>query len=322
MNAHIDVALEVLSTEKNGLEALADALREGGPLASAFVAAIDLIKKMDGRVIVTGMGKSGHIGRKIAATLASTGTPASFVHPGEASHGDLGMIGEKDIVLAISNSGDTPELGDIIAYSGRFNIPLIAITSGPDSALGKAADALLLLPKAAEACGITRAPTTSTTITLALGDALAVALLRDRGFSASDFRNFHPGGKLGAAFRKVRDLMHADRDMPLCPPDTTISEAVTIISAQGFGCIGVIDEERLVGMVTDGDLRRHFDPTLPGRTVGEIMTRQPMTVSPDTLAAEALGLISDRRITALFVVEDGRPVGLLHVHDCLSTGVI
>ncbi|MEE9329940.1 MAG: KpsF/GutQ family sugar-phosphate isomerase, partial [Parvularculaceae bacterium] len=273
--------------------------------------------------IVTGMGKSGHIARKIAATLASTGQPAMYVHPGEASHGDLGMIGQGDLVLALSNSGETPELGDIIAYCGRFHIPLLAITSGATSSLAKGADHLLLLPAAKEACGETRAPTTSTTMSLALGDALAVALLRDKGFSASDFRNYHPGGKLGAAFKQVRHMMHDHKELPLVDAETKMDEAVRVMGQCGFGCVGLVDGSgQLIGIVTDGDLRRHFDDSLPQRLARDIMTSDPLTVQPDTMAAEALAILSEKRITALFVVENGKPIGLLHVHDCLDIGVI
>lgn len=325
MSDYLTSAMDVIDTEINGLKELSHDLSSSSnsTLSAAFVKAVELIKASSGRTIVTGMGKSGHIARKIAATLASTGEPASFVHPGEASHGDLGMIGTQDVVLALSNSGETPELSDIIAYCGRFNIPLISMTSGEASALGKAADALLLLPKAKEACGETRAPTTSTTMSLALGDALAVALLRDKGFSASDFRNFHPGGKLGAALRKVGDLMNQASKLPIVQKDQPVSEVVQEISSHGFGCVGITDADgKLIGMITDGDLRRHFDESLPSQTAESIMTENPITVAPDTLAAEALSILSEKQITALFVCVDEKPVGLLHVHDCLSIGVV
>ena len=321
MSDYITSAKDVLSIEINGLKELADSL--DGTNTASFTKAVDLIKAATGRTIITGMGKSGHIARKIAATLASTGEPASYVHPGEASHGDLGMIGTEDVVLALSNSGETPELSDIIAYCGRFNIPLIAMTSGETSALGKAADALLLLPKAKEACGETRAPTTSTTMSLALGDALAVALLRDKGFSASDFRNYHPGGKLGAALRKVGDLMSQASDLPIVNADQNVTEVVKEISKHGFGCVGITDDQgALIGMITDGDLRRHFDTDLPNQIASKIMTADPLTISPETLAADALSILSEKQITALFVCVDKKPVGLLHVHDCLTVGVV
>ncbi len=325
MTDYLKIAKEVLAIEIKGLEAILTELDDGtgSELSVAFLKAVDLIKQSSGRVIVTGMGKSGHIAKKIAATFASTGEPASFVHPGEASHGDLGMISQNDIVLALSNSGETPELRDVLGYCGRFNIPLLAITSGAGSTLEQAADASLLLPAAQEACGETRAPTTSTTMALALGDALAVALLRSKGFTASDFQNYHPGGKLGAALRKVKDLMHSETSVPLCSLDTPIPDAVKKVSEAGFGCIGVLDKNgNLAGIITDGDLRRHYNDNNPGQCAAEIMTKNPKTVTPDTLAAEALSILSDQRITALFVLQNEKPVGLLHVHDCLSIGVV
>ncbi|MGV6800485.1 MAG: KpsF/GutQ family sugar-phosphate isomerase [bacterium] len=324
MSKHINIAKEVLQIESEGINKLSDEFSASdSQLALAFSAAVERINAIQGRVIVTGMGKSGHIGRKIAATLASTGVPASYVHPGEASHGDLGMIAATDIVLALSNSGETPELRDILAYCGRFNIPLIAITSGAGSELDKAATISLLLPAAEEACEITRAPTTSTTMALIMGDALAVALLREKNFSSTDFRNFHPGGKLGAALKKVRDIMHEDHELPLCAEDTKIVDAIDMISQHGFGCVGVINPSgHLIGMVTDGDVRRHLTGNVINEPVSTIMTKQPITVTADTIAAEALGLLSGRRITALFVLEDRTPIGLLHVHDCLSIGVV
>lgn len=324
MSNAAQTAADVIETEMAGLAALQRALRGlSDPLARAFEAAVALVENATGRIIVTGMGKSGHVGRKIAATLASTGAPASFVHPGEASHGDLGMIGRGDIILALSNSGETPELGDIIAYAGRFDIPLIAITSDAESALARASAVQLILPAAQEACAVTRAPTTSTTMMVALGDALAVAVLRRKGFTASDFHNFHPGGKLGAALKRVTDLMH-HKEMPLCRPQDTVEQAVAIITETGFGCVGAVDESgKLVGMVTDGDLRRHFGRSLSAARVGDIMTRDPLVVAEDSLAAEALALLSARKITAVFIVDAGcKPLGLLHVHDCLSVGVV
>ena len=317
---YIDIALDVLKLEMQGLAALSASL-ESGPSAQNFVRAVEIIKAAPGRVIVSGMGKSGHIGKKIAATLASTGEPASFVHPGEASHGDLGMISGSDVVLALSNSGETKELSDIIAYCGRFNIPLISITSGHESSLATASDVCLLLPKADEACGETRAPTTSTTMTLALGDALCVALLRDKGFAAKDFKNFHPGGKLGAALRKVGDIMSPPDRLPLCAPDVSISEASQIIAKNNFGCVGITKDDRLIGVITDGDLRRHMSADLHTKTAADVMTKSPVFVTPDTLAADALGLMSQKHITSLFVCDGGRPIGLLHIHDMLELGV-
>lgn len=319
--AFLKTAREVIALERDGLDALSAALRGDLPLGQSFVKAVDLIKSARGRIIVSGMGKSGHIGRKIAATLASTGEPASFVHPGEASHGDLGMISKDDIVLALSNSGETAELSDIIGYCGRFDIPLMAITSGTDSTLGQAADICLGLPKCPEACGETRAPTTSTTMTLALGDALCVALLRDKGFQASDFKNFHPGGKLGAALRKVSDIMARHDRLPLCAPDDSIADVTQIIARDNFGCVGIVEGEALVGVITDGDLRRALTPDLMTKTASDVMTRNPVFVTEDTLAADALGLLTSKHITALFVCRDNRPVGLVHIHDMLSLGV-
>ncbi len=320
----LPVGADVLGVESEGLLALKAGLENpNSPLAQGFFAAFETIQASKGRVVVTGMGKSGHIGRKLAATLASTGTLATFVHPAEASHGDLGMIGDEDVVIGLSNSGETPELGDVIAYCGRFDIPLIAITSGATSALGSASDILLPLPPVAEACGETRAPTTSTTMTLAIGDALAVALLRSQGFSKDDFQIYHPGGKLGASLKKVRHLMPAGRALPLAPLGTPMQDALGTLNKGGFGCVGITDEMGLlVGIITDGDVRRRLDDGVMTKPVDEVMTKGPKTVSPDTLAAEALGILSKTRITALFIVEDGKPVGLLHVHDMLDVGVV
>ncbi len=323
MSAPRNTALEVLQTERDGIDALMSGLSdETGALAAAFQSAVETIKDSAGRVIVTGMGKSGHIARKMAATFASTGTPSLYVHPGEASHGDLGMIADSDVVIALSNSGETPELGDIIGYCGRFDIPLIGMTAGATSTLAEGSNILLLVPKSPEACGITKAPTTSTTQMLALGDALAVALLRLKGFSARDFHTFHPGGKLGAALKRVTDLMH-HKKMPLCAPDASIAQVVEAISLSGFGCCGIVEDRRLVGIITDGDLRRAF-PAPPRNTVArDIMTRSPHTIDQSGLAAEALSLLSEYKITALFIVnQEHEPVGLIHVHDCLAIGVV
>ncbi|MBB4659141.1 KpsF/GutQ family sugar-phosphate isomerase [Parvularcula dongshanensis] len=323
MSRALETAAAAVRTERCGVDALLGALDDPAtPLARAFDAAFDALLHTPGRVIVTGMGKSGHVARKIASTLASTGQRAAFVHPGEASHGDLGMIGEEDVVLALSNSGETPELGSIVTYCSRFGVPLIAVTSVPQSSLSKAADIVLPLPDAEEACRATRAPTTSTTLAVVLGDALAVALLDARGFTSDDFRTLHPGGKLGASLKRVRDLMHEGRELPLVPLRTPVREAVSVLSRGGFGCVGVLDGDALVGIATDGDIRRHIGDDLDRLTVEAMMTRGPKTVSPDTLAAEALGILSRTKITALFVVEGTRPVGLLHVHDCLDTGVL
>ncbi len=312
----VAVGRRVLATEAEAIGAMADDLGE------AFVRAVEILFACKGRIVLTGMGKSGHVARKIAATMASTGAPAMFVHPAEASHGDLGMIGADDVVLGLSKSGEVRELADILVYATRFAIPLIAITANPDSALGKAATLVLKLPDAPEATGEVSAPTTSTTLQIALGDALAVALLERRGFTARDFHVFHPGGKLGAMLRTVGDLMHKLEEAPLAPEHTPMPEALRVMTQRKLGIVGVVSADgALIGVVTDGDLRRNFQD-LPGKTVGEIMTRNPKAVTPDTLAGDAARIMNDSRITALFVVRDGKPVGVLHVHDVLSAGVV
>ncbi len=312
----LDSARRVLRLEAEGIHALESTLGD------AFVDALDILSAVKGRVVVTGMGKSGHVGVKIAATLASTGTPAQYVHPGEASHGDLGMITDADVVLAVSNSGETQELRDLLEYTRRFTIPLIAITAKADSTLGEMADVTLLLPATPEACPMGLAPTTSTTTTLALGDALAVALLERRGFTPQDFQVLHPGGKLGQSLQRVSDLMHTGDEMPLCAADLAMGEAILIMNARAFGCVGVVAADgRLAGVVTDGDLRRHMDKGLLARRADEIMTSEPKHIRPQALAAEALALMNKYSITGLFVVEDGRPQGILHIHDCLRAGI-
>lgn len=311
----VAVARRVLATEAAGLAALAAALGAG------FVAALDLLAGARGRIVVTGVGKSGHVARKIAATLASTGTPAFFVHPAEARHGDLGMITEDDAVIALSYSGETMELSDIVVYTQRFKIPLVAITGGADSLLAKHADVTLLLPQSEEACPIGLAPTTSTTMMLALGDAIAVALMERTGFTPSDFHTFHPGGQLGRRLKLVGDLMHGGDELPLVRPDTPMSAALIEMSAKRFGCIGITDDAGiLVGVITDGDLRRHMSERLLTEPAAAIMTRDPQTIRVGATAAEALHIMSERSITVLFVVEDRRPVGVLHLHDCLRAG--
>ncbi len=317
------VARAVLTTEAAGLHALAAAL------GAEFSRAVDCLARASGRIVVSGMGKSGHVARKIAATLASTGTPAMFVHPAEASHGDLGMIVRGDAVLALSNSGETAELADLVAHARRFGLPLVAITARADSTLARAADVALLLPPAAEACPMGLAPTTSTTMQMALGDALAVALLTQRGFTAADFRDFHPGGRLGARLRRVRDLMHTGDAVPLAPPDMPMDRALVLMTGKRFGCLGVTSPEgALLGIVTDGDLRRAMGPDLLNRRVAEVMTRSPRTIGPDALAAEALHVMNarDRPVTALFVVgpddlRGERVEGILHIHDLLRAGL-
>jgi arabinose-5-phosphate isomerase len=314
-------ALRTVATERAGLDTLHQALANG--MGDGFAAAVAMIRAAGGRVIVSGMGKSGHVGRKIAATLASTGTPAHFVHPAEASHGDLGMVQPEDVVIALSWSGETAELAAIVAHTRRFRVGLIAITANGDSALGREADVTLLLPKAQEACPNGLAPTTSTTMQMALGDALAVALLEARGFSRQDFFVYHPGGKLGAQLKTVASIMHRDAALPLCGLDTAIADVVALISEKGFGCAVVVDADGvLAGVVTDGDLRRKLLRAGAGQRARDVMTANPRRISPDALAGEALEMVNRLRITALIVADDAdRPVGLVHVHDLLSLGV-
>ena len=315
-------ALRTVETERAGLNALSAALSDG--LGRPFAAAVETVHAATGKVVVSGVGKSGHIARKVAATLASTGTPAFFVHPTEAGHGDLGMITEGDVILALSWSGETSELRTLVEYAGRFRIPLIALTSAAESTLARGADVALVLPRVDEACPHGLAPTTSTLMQLAMGDALAIALLERRGFTAEKFRVLHPGGKLGASLHFVRDIMHSDDEMPLIAPDATMAEAVRIISDKGLGCVGVVDGAGLlVGIVTDGDLRRHMASDLLTRTVAEVMTRNPKTVPPDCLVGEALAMMNmtPRPFTVVFVVENGRPAGIVHMHDFLRIGV-
>jgi len=317
---HIASALRTLDTERDGVAALAAAMCDG--LGAPFVAAVEAIRNARGRVIVTGMGKSGHVGRKIAATLASTGTPAFFVHAADASHGDLGMITSDDVMLALSWSGETEELKDLINYSRRFRIALIAVTSSAESTLGKAADVVLAMPESREACPHNLAPTTSSLMQLAIGDALAIALLESRGFTAVDFGVFHPRGQLGAALKFVRDIMHAGAAVPLIKRGAPMSEAIVEMSAKGFGCVAVTDASgKLAGVVTDGDLRRHMRGDLLQAPVDDVMTASPKVVRPDQLASEALQLLNSSKITALVVVEAGRPVGIVHFHDLLRAGV-
>ena len=314
---HLASARRTLSLEIEGLKALMASL--DGP----FTEAVEALGTVAGRVVVTGMGKSGHVARKIAATLASTGTPAQFVHPGEASHGDLGMIVNGDAILAISKSGEVSELYSIISHAKRFAIPLIAITQERASALGRAADIALLLPKAEEACPNNLAPTTSTTMQLALGDAIAMALIERKGFSAKDFKVFHPGGKLGAMLTHVGEIMHSGDELPLAGPDMPMSEALLVMSQKSLGCVGVIDEAgQLLGMITDGDIRRHAGDGFLQRRTAEIMTAKPITVGPEMLASEAVKILNEKKKTNLFVVENGKPVGVVHIHDFLKIGVV
>ncbi len=309
-------ARRVLHTEARALDALAAGLGDD------FRRALDILGSTQGRVVVTGMGKSGHIARKIAATLSSTGTPALFVHPAEASHGDLGMIARDDAVFALSNSGETSELADLVGYAKRFSIPLVALTGNADSSLARNADVALVYPDQPEACPMGLAPTTSTTVMLGLGDAIAVTLLARRGFSSDDFQLLHPGGKLGRRLLKVRDIMHSGDEMPLVRPELAMHEALLVMTAKRFGCLGVTDESGcLLGVITDGDLRRHMSDSIMTRPAGETMTAGGTTIAPDALASEALAVMNERSITNLFVVEDGRAVGILHIHDCLRAGV-
>lgn len=312
-------ALRTLRTEMSGLEALAASLENG--LGEPFAAAVELIGGITGRVIVTGVGKSGHIGSKIAATLASTGTPAFFVHSAEANHGDLGMIAPDDAIIAMSWSGDTSELKGIVAYASRFAIPLIAITAGPDSALARQSSVVIALPKVAEACPHGLAPTTSTVMQLVIGDALAVALLEARGFTPDHFRTFHPGGKLGASLVQVGEIMHSGEELPVVTTGTSVRDAVLEISRKGFGCVAVVGADgALEGIVTDGDLRRNIDTDMMAMTVDDIMSRQPKCVEADALAGAVLQLVNASSITSVIVVEGRKPVGLVHMHDLLRIG--
>ena len=314
----LKIGRRVISREATALELLADSLND------SFAEAVELMLGATGRVIICGMGKSGHVARKIAATLASTGTPAHFVHPAEASHGDLGMMAQGDVALILSNSGETPELADVIAYTRRFSIPMIGVAARADSTLIRQSDVALILPKAEEACDTGVVPTTSTTMTLALGDALAIALMEHRQFTPENFREFHPGGKLGARLSKVSDLMHAGDELPVISMDAPMSDVLIAISQKGFGVVGVINPEgNLAGIITDGDLRRHMSGLLD-MTAAEVMTANPKTIAPDALAETAVANMNDRKITCLFVTEagnGGRPLGILHIHDCLRAGV-
>ncbi|MBT4042008.1 MAG: KpsF/GutQ family sugar-phosphate isomerase [Rhodospirillaceae bacterium] len=309
-------ATRVLDLEADGLRKLADGLDEN------FDAAVETLSQIKGKLVVSGMGKSGHIGRKIAATLASTGTPAHYVHPGEASHGDLGMIGPDDGVLTLSNSGETAELNDLVAYAKFRGIPLLAMVGKANSTLQAAADGALVLPAMPEACPMGLAPTTSTTMMLGLGDALAVALMERRGFSPDQFQVLHPGGRLGREFIKVEDVMHQGAELPLCADDAVMSSVLLTMTEKRFGCVGVLDSAGLLkGIVTDGDLSRHMDDGLMRKMVSDVMTPAPKTIRPKALAAEALGLMNASKITCLFVTEDGLPRGILHVHDILRAGI-
>jgi arabinose-5-phosphate isomerase len=316
MNKDIDSAKRVFETEIAGLKALEDWLD------NKFSAAVDILYGLKGRVILSGMGKSGHIARKIAATMASTGTPAMFVHPAEASHGDLGMITPNDAVILLSNSGETAELKDIINYCGRFKIPLIGMVRRKTSVLVNASNVALILPEVPEACNV-NAPTTSTTMMLALGDALAVALLERHGFTGENFNVFHPGGKLGTAFLKVKDLMHSGDALPIILEGSLMSDALIIMTKKSLGCVGIVNKaEDLIGIITDGDLRRHMSPDLINQKVDDVMTKNPLVVNEEDLASKALSILEEKSRTNLFVVDGKKAKGVLHIHDILRAGVV
>jgi arabinose-5-phosphate isomerase len=316
VTSDIASARRVLELEAQGITALSETLNE------EFQHAISILEGVTGRVIVTGMGKSGHIATKVAATLASTGTPASFVHPAEASHGDLGMITNHDAVIAFSNSGETTELADLVTFATRYKLPLIGITSRAKSTLAEASTVALVIPDIPEACPMGLAPTTSTTTMLALGDALAVVLLERKGFSADDFGLLHPGGKLGQRLLRVSAIMHTGKEVPIISTNTPMTEALIAMSSKSFGCVGIVDESGILrGIITDGDLRRHMSREMLDEPAANVMTPNPKTIRPDALASEALGVLNSCAITILFVVEDQKPVGIIHVHDCLRAGI-
>jgi len=314
----IEVARRVIKIETDGMTALA------ANLDASFTKSIALIQNLRGRAVLAGVGKSGHVARKISATLSSTGTSSFFVHPTEASHGDMGMITKDDCVIALSRSGETKELADMIGYCKRFAVPLIAMTCKDGSTLAKAADTVLLLPDTPEACAVTGAPTTSTTLQIALGDALAVALLEARGFTAGDFKTFHPGGSLGAQLASASDLMHTGAHLPLVGDNETMEAALNMMGEKGFGCVGITDKNgMLIGMITDGDIRRNLDKDLPKAAVTSIMTQNPKTIAPDMLAADALRVMTavPPKVMQVFVVDARNPVGILHMHDLLRAGI-
>ena len=313
-------AIRTLAIEADGLTALMACLENG--MEQPFAEAVRVLVEARGRVIISGIGKSGHVGQKIAATFASTGTPAFFVHPSEASHGDLGMITKEDVILALSWSGETVELKNIIMFSRRFGVPMISITSNRLSALGEQSDVVLELPKAKEACPMGLAPTTSTTMQLALGDCLAIALLEAKGFTAHDFKMFHPGGSLGASLKYVADVMQKGDRLPLARETEPMSSAIVTMTAKSLGCLGIIDAKgKLIGVITDGDLRRHMGSNLIHAKTGDIMSQKPKTVPPTMLTSQAIEILNASRITALFVVDKGKPAGIIHIHDLLRAGV-
>ena len=316
-NSDLISAKQTIDKEIDALKVMESQLDE------TLTTALDMMQAARGRIILTGMGKSGHIAKKIAASLASTGTPSFFVHPAEASHGDLGMITEDDVIIAISNSGESKELIDILNYSKRFGIKLIAITKNPESSLGKAGDVVLKLPNNGEACPLGLAPTSSTTATLVLGDVLTVAMINRNGFSKEQFNQRHPGGKLGSVLQKVSDLMHKGDEMPILPLDAGMQDTLLEMTSKRLGCVGFVDESgNLVGMLTDGDLRRCLSVDILSKKAYEVMTKNPKVISPAAMASEAVKLMHDKKITNIFAVENGKPVGVIHIHDCLNSGVV
>ncbi len=309
-------AMRTIDSELNTLLMLRENLN------SSLTAALDIMQNTEGRIVVTGMGKSGHIGRKIAASLASTGTSAFFVHPAEASHGDLGMIADTDVVIAISNSGESRELIDILNYCKRFGIKLICITKNPYSSLGKAGDVVLTLPDNGEACPLGLAPTSSTTATLVLGDILTACLIERKGFTKADFNARHPGGKLGSILQRVSDLMHTGADIPLLDENSDMQHVLLEMTSKRLGCVGFINSDGcLTGMLTDGDLRRCMSAEIFDKKAVDLMTKNPKTVTKDLMASEVLKIMNDKKITNIFVIENNKPAGVVHIHDLLSRGV-
>ena len=310
-------AIRTIDSEIKAIEELKHSLD-----SSSLTQALDFMQNSKGRIIITGMGKSGHIGKKIAASLASTGTPSFFVHPAEASHGDLGMITEDDVVIAISNSGESRELIDILNYCKRFGIKLVAITKNVESSLGKAGDVVLLLPNNGEACPLGLAPTSSTTATLVLGDILTIGMIERKGFSKEDFNDRHPGGKLGSILKRVSDLMHTGQDMPILDENSNMQAVLLEMTSKRLGCVGFINQAGdLTGILTDGDLRRCLSSKILEEKAVDLMTKNPKTIAPNAMSAEALKIMHDKKITNLFVVENKKPVGVIHIHDLLNNGV-
>ena len=312
----LEEAKRVLSNESDAIKQLAKSLGKN------YVDAIDKLDNVKGRVIFTGIGKSGHVARKMASTFSSTGVPSYFVHPSEASHGDLGIIDHSDAVVVISNSGETPEISDLVEYTKRHKIPLITITSNLDSLIAEQSDIALLLPKVKEACPMGLAPTTTTTMTMALGDAMAINLMTRRNFSANDFKLRHPGGKLGKQLLKVSDIMHKEDEVPVTEKDSLMSDVIIQMTTKSFGCVAVLDERKLLaGIITDGDLRRHMSDKLLQQLAEDVMTPRPKSIRPIALASEAVAVMNELEITTLFVTEKKSVVGIIHIHDCLRAGI-